>query len=259
MSVSTLISSRVADENAAATAEARVHLAAALRLAVLHELEEGIDNHFTMTLPGHHGQYLILPYGLHWSEARASDMIVFDEQGRVLEGRGSLELSAQCIHVPIHRLTGARVVLHTHQTWAMALNMLQDNRLLPASQTAAFFHGMIAYDDDYSGVAATLEEGERLAAAMDGKPIVFMKNHGVLVTGDTVAQAYRRLYRVERVCRNQILALSTGRPLQVLSDEIADLVNTPNPNDSHSRAERERLYFEAMMRVLDRELPGYRE
>ena len=256
MSVRPLITPR-AESPDAAVAEARVHLAAALRLAVLHELEEGIDNHFTMTVPGRDGQYLILPYGLHWSEAKASDLIVFDEQGRVLEGSGMLELSAQCIHAPLHRLTGARVVLHTHQTWAMALNMLQDNRLLPASQTAAFFMGQIAYDDDYTGLAATLDEGERLAAAMHGKPIVFMKNHGVLVTGDTVAQAYRRLYRLERVCRNQVLAMGTGRPLQVLPDEIVARVQTPNPDDRHSRAERERLFFEAMMRVLDRELPGY--
>ena len=255
MSVSPLISPRIAD----AVAEARVHLAAAHRLAVLHELEEGIDNHFTMTVPGREGQYFILPFGLHWSEARASDLIVFDAAGRVLEGEGTLELSAQCIHAPIHRITGARVVLHTHQTWATALNMLADNRLLPASQTAAFFHGQIAYDDDYTGLAATLAEGERLAALMGKKPIVFMKNHGVLVTGDTVAQAYRRLYRIERVCRNQILALSSGRPLQVLSDEIAARVQAPNPEDRHPRGERERLFFEAMMRVLDREMPGYRD
>ena len=253
MSVRPLITPRIAD----AAALARVHLAGAHRLAVLHELEEGIDNHFTMTVPGRDGQYFILPYGLHWSEARASDLIVFDEAGQVLEGSGSLELSAQCIHAPIHRITGAKVVLHTHQTWAIALNMLQDNRLLPASQTAAFYHGLIAYDDDYTGLAATLEEGERLAAAMGTKPIVFMKNHGVLVTGDTVAQAYRRLYRLERVCRNQILAMSTGRPIAVLSDEIVARVQTPSADDRHPRAERERLFFEAMLRVLDRELPGY--
>ncbi|MGZ5155646.1 MAG: class II aldolase/adducin family protein [Caldimonas sp.] len=255
MSVSPLITPRVAD----AVAEARVQLAAAYRLAVLHELEEGIDNHFTMTVPGRDGQYLILPFGLHWSEARASELIVFDEQGRVLEGRGTLELSAQCIHAPIHRITGARVVLHTHQTWTLALNMLKDNRLLPASQTAAFFPGQIAYDDDYTGLAASLAEGERLAAVMGDKPIVFMKNHGVLVTGETVAQAYRRLYRIERVCRNQVLALGTGRPLEVLRDEVVARVQSPGADDRHPRAERERLFFDAMMRVLDRELPGYRE
>ncbi|HEX4236038.1 MAG TPA: class II aldolase/adducin family protein [Caldimonas sp.] len=254
MSVRPLVQS---PPHAEALAEARVHLAAAHRLAALHELEEGIDNHFTMTVPGRDGQYLILGYGRHWSEARASDLIVFDEQGRVLEGSGTLELSAQCIHAPIHRITGARVVMHTHQTWAMTLNMLEDNRLLPASQTAAFFDGQIAYDDDYTGLAATLEEGERLARAMGTRPIVFMKNHGVLVTGETVAQAYRRLYRLERVCRNQVLALGTGRPLAVLSQEIVARVQAPNSADRHPRAERERLFFEAMMRVLDRELPGF--
>jgi ribulose-5-phosphate 4-epimerase/fuculose-1-phosphate aldolase len=249
-----------------ALAEAKVHLAAALRLAVLHELEEGIDNHFTMTVPGRDDQYLILPFGFHWSEARASDMMIFDEAGNTIEGSGPVELSAQSIHAPIHRITGTRVVLHTHQTWTLALNQLEDNRLLPLSQTAAFMVDQIAYDDDYQGIADSLEEGERLARLMgkadagkDFKPIVFMKNHGVLVTGDSVAQAYRRLYKLERVCRNQVLALSTGRPLEVLAEEIVTRVRTPNAEDTHSRGERERLYFEAMMRVLDRELPGYRE
>jgi ribulose-5-phosphate 4-epimerase/fuculose-1-phosphate aldolase len=255
MSVHALPASRAADP----VTQAKIQLAAAHRLAVLHELEEGIDNHFTVTVPGHDDRYLILPFGLHWSEARASDMIVFDEGGATLEGEGVVELSAQCIHAPIHRLSGRRVVLHTHQTWAVALNMLEDNRLLPASQTAAFFHGTIAYDDHYAGTADTLEEGERLAGLIGDKDIVFMKNHGVLVTGDTVAQAYRRLYKLERVCRAQVLALSTGRPLQVLSDEIVARVQSPAPDDRHSRAEREQLYFEAMMRVLDRENPGYRD
>jgi ribulose-5-phosphate 4-epimerase/fuculose-1-phosphate aldolase len=241
--------------------QAKIHLAAAHRLAVLHELEEGIDNHFTVTVPGRDDRYLILPFGLHWSEARARDMIVFDESGKTLEGEGVVELSAQCIHAPIHRVCGARVVLHTHQTWAVALNMLKDNRLVPASQTASFFHGRIAYDDTYTGTADTLEEGERLAGVLGdqrgNKHTVFMKNHGVLVTGETVAQAYRRLYKLERVCRAQVLAMSTGKPLEILSDAIVAQVQAPPENDRHSRAERERLFFEAMMRVLDRELPGY--
>lgn len=237
--------------------EARVHLAAAHRLAVLHELEEGIDNHFTVTLPGHEDRYLVLPFGLHWSEARASELIVFDEDGNTLEGEGVVELSAQCIHGPIHRITGARVVLHTHQTWALALNMLEDNRLVPASQSAAFFHRRIAYDDHYAGTADEPAEGERLARLIGDRHTVFMKNHGVLVVGETVAQAYHRLYMLERVCRAQVLAMAAGRPLAVLADEIVAQVQAPPVQDRHSRRERERLFFEAMMRVLDRELPGY--
>jgi ribulose-5-phosphate 4-epimerase/fuculose-1-phosphate aldolase len=253
MSVHPLTSSRAID----AVALAKAHLAAAHRLAVLHELEEGIDNHFTVTVPGRDGQYLILPFGLHWSEARASDMIVFDESGSTLEGEGVVELSAQCIHAPIHRICGVQVVLHTHQPWALALNMLKDNRLLPANQTAAFFHGHIAYDDSYTGTADSIEEGERLAGVLGTKQIVFMKNHGVIVTGDNIGQTYKRLYKLERVCRTQVLAMATGRPLEVLSDAIVAQVQAPSDNDRHPRAERERLFFEAMMRVLDRELPGY--
>lgn len=237
--------------------QAKIHLAAAHRLAVFHDLEEGIDNHFTVTVPGHTDRYLILPFGLHWSEARASDMIIFDESGKTLEGDGVVELSAQCIHAPIHRITGAKVVLHTHQTWAVALNMLKNNRLLPASQTASFFYSHIAYDDHYAGTADTLDEGERLAKLMGRNHVMFMKNHGVLVVGETVAQAYRRLYKLERVCRAQLLAMGSGQPLEVLSDEIVAQVQAVPADDRHSRTERERLFFEAMMRVLDRELPGY--
>ena len=236
---------------------ARVHLAAANRLAVHDDLEEGIDNHFTMRVPGQQDRYLVLPFGRHWSEARASDLIVFNEAGQVLEGTGTLELSALSIHAPLHRITGVNVVLHTHQTWALALNMLEDNRLLPGSQTAAFLTRNIAYDDGYTGLADSLSEGARLAGVLGDKQIMFMKNHGVLVVGDNVAQAYRRLYKLERVCRAQILAMSTGRPLALLDEAMVKRVEAPNPNNSHSQDEREALYFAAMMRVLDRVMPGY--
>lgn len=238
---------------------AKVQLAAAHRIATIHELEEGIDNHFTVTLPGHEDRYLVLPFGVHWSEARASDLFVFDESGRTLEGRGKVELSARCIHAPIHRITGKRVVMHTHQTWATALNMLKDNRVVPATQTAAFYFREIAYDDHYTGTADTLAEGERLARLMGDKNIVFMKNHGILVAGNTIAETYRRLYKMERICRTQVLAMSTGRDLNVLSDAVVDAVLAPAEEESHPREERDRLFFEAMMRIVDRELPGYRD
>ena len=183
MSVHPISGTRATD----AVTQARIHLAAANRLAVFHELDEGIDNHFTMTLPGHDDRYLILPFGRHWSEARASDLMVFDESGATLEGEGTVELSAQCIHAPIHRICGVNVVLHTHQTWAVALNMLQrqppaagepDRRLLPRPHRLR---------RPLRRHRRTLDEGERLAALLGDKHVMFMKNHGVLVVGDTVA------------------------------------------------------------------------
>jgi ribulose-5-phosphate 4-epimerase/fuculose-1-phosphate aldolase len=239
-----------------ARSQARVDLAASLRLAVYHELEEGIDNHFTVTLPGYDDRYLVLPFGLHWSEARACDLMVFNETGDTLEGDGVVELSAQCIHAPIHRISGRKVVFHTHQNWALALNMLEDNRLIPACQTSAFFDGRIAYDDHYYGTADTLEEGERLAAVIGDKQVVFLRNHGVLVAVDSIAKAYRMLYMLERVCRAQIRAMSTGQKLLPISQQVIDQVQAPDELDRH-RGRRDELYFNAMKRILDREMPGY--
>jgi ribulose-5-phosphate 4-epimerase/fuculose-1-phosphate aldolase len=239
-----------------AVTRAKIDLAAALRLAVLHELEEGIDNHFTVTVPGYDDRFLILPFGLHWSEARASDMISFDEAGETVDGEGVVELSAQCIHAPIHRISGRRVVFHTHQNWALALNMLDDNRLIPACQTSAFFAGRIAYDDHYTGLAHSLAEGERLAGLIGDKEVVFLRNHGVLVATDTIARAYRLLYLLERVCRAQIRAMSTGKALLPIAEHIIHQLQAPDSNDRHL-GQRDDLYFAAMKRLLDRDMPGY--
>jgi ribulose-5-phosphate 4-epimerase/fuculose-1-phosphate aldolase len=238
--------------------QAKIDLAAAHRLAVMHELEEGIDNHFTVTVPGKKDRFLILPFGLHWSEAHASGMIMFDEFGKTLDGEGFVELTAQCIHVPIHRIAGSQVVLHTHQTWALALNMLSNNRLISASQTAAYFDGHVSYDDNYAGSADTIEEGERLARLLEGKHTLFMKNHGVLVVGNSVAQAYHRLYMIERVCRNQVLALSTGQALERIPDEVIAQLQQPPEDKRHGAGDNSsELFFSAMKRILDRQLPGY--
>lgn len=255
MSISTLHKIKETDS----ITRARVDLAAAHRLSVLHDLEEGIDNHFTVTLPDYDDRYLFLPFGLHWSEARSSDLIVFDESGYLFEGKeGDLELSAQVIHAPVHRITGAKVVFHTHQPWALSLNMLDDNRLIPASQTSAiFFHQSVAYDDEYNGAADAFSEGERLAGAIGDKHTLFMKNHGILVTGSTVAEAYHRLYFLERICRTQMLAMATGRVVVPIADEIIQKSQESAANDPHSLTRRVNLFFEAMKRILDREMPGY--
>jgi ribulose-5-phosphate 4-epimerase/fuculose-1-phosphate aldolase len=183
-------------------------------------------------------------------------MIVFDETGKTLEGEGLVELSAQCIHAPIHRITGRRVVLHTHQNWALALNMLEDNRLVSSSQSAAFFDGRIAYDDHYQGLADTTAEGERLAGLIGDKEVVFLKNHGVLIASDSIGRAYHLLYMLERVCRAQLCALGSGQKLQPIGADIIARVQAPNPGDRH-KGQRDDLYFAAMKRVLDREMPGY--
>src|ERR1700730_14731089 len=172
-----------------AVAQARIDLAAAHRLAHMHGFSDGICNHLTMAVPGTTDRFFLIPYGLHWSEVSASSFMVVEYDGRIVEGEGEAERSAFCIHAPIHRLRPDAVcVLHTHMPYASALARLEDPELQMIGQTEVKMAAFMAYDQDYTGLADDPSEGERLAAAMaPDKTILFMANHGVIVTGQNVS------------------------------------------------------------------------
>jgi ribulose-5-phosphate 4-epimerase/fuculose-1-phosphate aldolase len=234
-----------------AAAERRA-LAAAFRLAVRFDLHESIDNHFSLAL--HDGRFLINPYGIHWFRLRARDLLIVDDAGRVLEGDGEVEATALHIHAAIHRHHhAARCVLHTHMPYATAIACTESGRLEAVSQTAAIFDGQIAYDDHYGGLGDNPDEGDRLARAMSGKPILFMANHGIVTTGRTVAEAFNALYYLERAARLQVLAASTGRPLKQLS---ADVVAKTAAGWAGMADHAER-HFQALVDILDADEPDY--
>ena len=239
---------------------ARIDLAACHRLAAHFGLNEGIDNHLTMLVPGHDDRFFLSPFGLHWSEVRASDFMVIDFNGRMLSGRGPIEDTALYIHLPVHRLAPhARVALHTHMPYATALTMLQNPRLEMAHQNAIPFYEEIAYAVDYGGLAFDVSEGERLARALGSKSVLFMRNHGVLVVGQTVAEAFERLYFLERAAMTQVLALSTGRPLHVIPEAVVKATVAQNSGDGGLVGGKKRpdLHFAALKRMLDRASPDY--
>jgi ribulose-5-phosphate 4-epimerase/fuculose-1-phosphate aldolase len=232
----------------------RVDLAAAYRLAVVHGFHEGICNHFTLAVPGRDDRFLVIPYGLHWSEVTAGNLIVVDDRGATVEGDGRVEATALFIHGPVHRARpDARCVLHTHMPHATALTSLADGHLPMATQNAFGFHGRIAYDDGYAGLALEGAEGRRLVAVLGDRDVLMMANHGVLVVGATVADAYDTLYYLERACHVTVLALSTGRPLKVLPDRVVAPVAARMRTGGHNRAD----HFEALKRLLDRTQPDY--
>lgn len=230
--------------------QARTDLAAALRLAARMGLHEGICNHFSYAVPGEN-RFLLNPHGRHWSEIRADDILLVDGAGKVLEGGGAAEVSAICIHAPLHRRhPRARCVLHTHMPYATALTAIADGTLEPVIQNALRFHGDVAYDREYGGLAQDLDEGERIARAMGDKRVLFMANHGVIVVGESVAAAFDDLYYLERACQTQVLAMSTGRPLKRISDNLAAtaFAEWAGRDGSYARA-----HFEALKRLLDRD------
>lgn len=237
---------------------ARIDLAACHRLAYRFGLSEGIDNHLTMLVPGHAERFYLAPFGLLWAEVKASDLLELDFNGRLVAGQGLIEDTALYIHLSVHRLKpAARCVLHTHMPYATALGLLEDPHLLMAGQNALGFHDDVAYAD-YHGLALDYAEGERLARALGDKAVLLLRNHGVLVTGPSAAQAFERLYFFERACQTQVLALSTGHKLRVLADEVVRSTRAQFRNSDrvggHERAE---LHFQALKRLLDRSEADY--
>jgi ribulose-5-phosphate 4-epimerase/fuculose-1-phosphate aldolase len=239
--------------------QARVDLAACYRLAAHFGLNEGIDNHLTLLVPGHSDRFLLAPFGLHWSEIRASDFMVVDFNGEILSGHGPIEDTALYIHLPVHRLAPqARCALHTHMPYATALCMLENPRLEMAGQSALGYYNEIAYEADYNGLAFDHTEGERLARALGDKSVLMMGNHGVLVVGDTVPLAFERLYFLERAAQAQVLALSTGRALRIIPEAVvkATVAQFQSGGQVGGR-DRADLHFDALKRMLDRTSPDY--
>ena len=251
-------SPQLAPVQSEAQRRARIDLAACHRLAVHFGYHEGIDNHMTMLVPGCSDRFYLAPFGLLWSEVKASDLLEVDFSGKLVAGRGLVEDTALYIHASTHRLAPQpRCVLHTHMPYATALGMLAGGRLETASQTAIGFHDSIAYVE-YNGLALVFVEGERLARALGGKPVGMLRNHGVLVTGDSVAQAFERLYFLERACQVQVLALSTGRPLAILPEPVVRTTLEQFAGcGSVDGRDRTQLHFEALKRMLDRQLADY--
>lgn len=239
--------------------QARIDMAAAHRLAVMHDFHEGIDNHFTLIVPGRNDRFYLNEFGLHWSEVTASNLMEVSFGGEVVEGAGIADQSAICIHAPIHRMVpGAACVLHTHMPYCTALAQLEDMTLEMTGQNALYFRDKIAYDPDYNGFADEQIEGERMAALMDGKPILMLANHGVVVTGGTVAQAYHRLYFLERACQTQMFTMWTGQRRRVVSQHILDKVRQQAKQaDPALRKSPADYMFDAYKRILDRAEPGY--
>jgi ribulose-5-phosphate 4-epimerase/fuculose-1-phosphate aldolase len=235
------------DYDSPAVAALRADLALALRAAAHHGLAEGVCNHFSVELPDQSGRFLLNPRGLLWHEVQADDIVLVDTAGTALAGRHPVESTAMFIHAAIHRIARQPCVLHTHMPHATALTLTADRALDPTlSQTAMRFHGRLAVDAHYNGLALDVAEGERIARAMGHADVVFLANHGVVVCGPQLAHAYDDLYYLERACQAQVLAQGTGRPLAPVHADLAARVAAQTLGE---RLQSE-LFFEALRRTV---------
>jgi ribulose-5-phosphate 4-epimerase/fuculose-1-phosphate aldolase len=235
--------------------QAKIDLAAAFRAAALHGYNEGIDNHFSLAVPGRDDRFLLNRYGPHWSELRASDILTIDLDGNVVEGEGEWETSAFMIHRGVHQSRAtARCVLHTHMPYATAVSLTTGGFDTRISQNSMYFHGHVV-SLEYGGLADAADEGLRIGGAVREEiNIVIMENHGVLVIGRDVADAWHKLYFLERAAEVQVLASSTGQNLIRVPEDVAVQTAAQWAKENSQHATH---LFEAVKRRLDRENPGY--
>jgi ribulose-5-phosphate 4-epimerase/fuculose-1-phosphate aldolase len=234
----------------------RRDLATAFRWAAKLGYHEACANHFSAAVSDDGSQFLLNPRGRHFSRMRAGELLLLDAGQAGTRGVQPLaDPTAWYLHAHLHQqVPRARVVLHTHMPYTTTLCCLEDFEFLMLDQNACRFHQRIAYDRDYAGMALDDTEGERVAHLLgDDKSVLFLGNHGVLVVGETVAQAFDELYYLERAAQLQVLALSTGRPLSLVPDDVAALacrqwLEYPDVAEYH---------FDELRSILDDTEPEY--
>ena len=233
---------------------ARRDLAVAFRWAARLNMHEATANHFSVAVSPDSQNFLINPAGRHFSQVRASDLVVVNATDT--KSNANVDPTAINLHGQIHRLLPhAKCILHTHMPYTTALACLRNFEFLMLDQNACRFHQRIAYDRDYSGMALEASEGERVALVLgESKNVLFLANHGVIVVSNSVAEAFDELYYLEKAAQLQVLALSTGRELALIDDQTAALVckqwlEYPKSAEHH---------FAALIEILDQESPEYK-
>ncbi|MFD1952540.1 class II aldolase/adducin family protein [Sphingomonas arantia] len=237
----------------------RVDLAAAYRLVALYGWDDLIFTHLSARVPGPEHHFLINPYQLMFEEITASSLVKIDTNGRPVGATPYMVNAAGfVIHSAIHMgREDAAAVLHLHTPYGQAVSAM-DEGLLPHTQTAMIAGSDIAYHD-YEGIATELEERERLVADLGQRHVMLLRNHGTLTVGESVAQAFLRMYFLERACEAQVHMLSAGR---------AALLNPPQGTPEKVRGQSsgpgmqmlaDMLAWPALLRKLDRIDPGYRD
>jgi ribulose-5-phosphate 4-epimerase/fuculose-1-phosphate aldolase len=234
----------------------RVDMAAAFRWTVRLNMHEAVANHFSLAVNDDGTQFLMNPNQRHFSGIKASDLLLLDANDEsTMDHLNAPDPTAWGLHGSVHRAyPHARCVMHVHSIHATVLASLADRTLPPIDQNTAAFYNRHVIDQEFGGLAFE-QEGERCASLLSDPKVkvMIMGNHGVLIIGDTVADAFNRLYYFERAAETYIRALQTGKPLRVLSDKVAEKT-AQELEDYPGQAERHLAELKA---ILDHENSDY--
>ena len=237
--------------------KARVDLAAMYRLTALNGWDDMIFTHISHRVPGPEHHFLINPYGMFFDEMTASSLVKVDLDGNIVhETPYFINPAGFTIHSAIHAAReDAHVVMHLHTDHGVAVSA-QKEGLLPLSQTAMLARSDLSYHD-YEGVALDLDERERLVADIGETSAMILRNHGTLTVGASAAQAYMRMFFLERACSMQVGALTAGRDGVLHGTQDVQDVVKEQANPEGMKILSDALAWPGLLRKLDRQSPGY--
>jgi len=235
---------------------ARVQLAAAYRIFDYLGWTELIYNHISLRVPGPEKHFLINPFGLHYSEVKASNLVKIDLGGNVIgPSDWPINPAGFTPHATIHgHIPQAHCVMHTHTTAGLAVACLEDG-LSMSNFYSAQLHGKLAYHD-FEGVTVHPDEGPRLLASIGDRQAVILRNHGLLAWGDNLPRAFAILWLLQRACEIQLATLSMGRPRLV--PEAIQRKCTADSLQFNPKYGAGQDVFDALTRKIDRIDPSYR-
>ena len=245
------------DEVSAEEWQLRVDLAAAYRLIALYGWDDLIFTHVSARIPGDEHHFLINPYGMMFEEITASSLVRVDQEGNKIDPDDfDINPAGFTIHSAIHAVRDdATCVMHTHTTAGVAVSAQKDG-LLPLSQQSLFPLSNLAYHD-YEGVALREDEKARLQKDLGTNNFMILRNHGLLTTGGSIADAFLGMYILQRACEVQIQALSGNREMTPIPAGIVDTIR--QQAEQVTRGIGGQLAWPGLLRKLDRIDTGFRD
>ena len=233
-------------------------LAAVFRWTAKLNMHEGIANHFSVCVPDSDGDFYVNGTGMHFSNIKASDLVLIENKNfeEMKKKPEIVDPTAINIHGAIHKkVPNAKCILHLHSKYATALSCLKDPTLPPIDQNTMRFYNRVAFYAEFGGLGFE-EESEKMANSIGNYNILLLANHGILIAGPTIAQAFDNLFYFEKACETYITALSTGKELNVANHEVAE--KTAQDWENYS-TNMEELHLKAIRSILDSEDPSYKQ
>jgi len=233
-------------------------LAAAFRWTARLNMNEAVSNHFSACLPNSNDSFYVNRAGIHFSRVKVSDLVLVEQSNieQIKKNPSLVDPTAINIHGEIHKkVPHVKCILHVHSKYATVLSTLKNPELPPIDQNTMRFYNRVSVFDNFGGLGFE-EESNKMAACIGNHRTMLLANHGILTTGQTVAQAFDELFYFEKACETYITALSTGKELKIATPEVAEKTAQDWENYPTGLGE---LHLKAVRSILDKEDPSYKQ